>query len=317
MSLLEVCQADVRDSITLHVEMRTFAAGTSSGGGGPSYVQRKRKSYAREVSQAKQFGAEILCNNDIDDNGRIIDPETSFHPKEKKKPRKRKTKQKAGESSILAVGPTSSETSTFPAPSQHPIHDLNLTPVHGGFYSANHVHFQTVQRPFMQVTPIPRYPMSNLTAPRFSNAQVQQFPTPSFSINSRVFPLQFQNPIRAPLDHWHSGMSPHQYEIVLLPNNVKKCYGCGNNFAEKYRSPPFNLIVRHMDRRVVKKCEHTGMLIYSKDFSNTYYHLVRLHIARKNPVFAGLAFISQDLRNSLNDRQLEILDESDINIVVR
>ena len=126
MSLLEVCQADVRDSITLHVEMRTFAARTSSGGGGPSYVQRKRKSYVREVSQAKQFGAEILCNNDIDDNSRIIDPETSFHPKEKKKLRKRKTKQKAGESSILTVGPTSSETSTFPAPSQHPIHDLNL-----------------------------------------------------------------------------------------------------------------------------------------------------------------------------------------------
>ena len=36
--------------------------------------------------------------------------------------------------------------------------------------------------------------------------------------------------------HWDSGMSPGRYELVPLPGNVAKCYGCGQNFAEKYRS---------------------------------------------------------------------------------
>ena len=93
---------------------------------------------------------------------------------------------------------------------------------------------------------------------------------------------------QATYQEWHSGMSPHQYEIVLLPNNVRKCYGCGNDFAEKYRKPPFNLIVRHFDRRVVKRSEQTGMLVFSNNYSNTYYHLLKLHIMRRNPVFTGL-----------------------------
>ena len=36
----------------------------------------------------------------------------------------------------------------------------------------------------------------------------------------------------------HAGMSPNQYEIIELPVNVKKCYGCGTNFADKYRNRP-------------------------------------------------------------------------------
>ena len=78
-------------------------------------------------------------------------------------------------------------------------------------------------------------------------------------------------------EQWHSGMSPFPYGVVLLPNNVRKCYGCGNDFAEKYRKPPFNLIVKHVDRRIIKKCEQTGQLVFSNDYNNTYYHLVGLH----------------------------------------
>ena len=70
-------------------------------------------------------------------------------------------------------------------------------------------------------------------------------------------------------EQWQSGMSPFPYEIVLPPNNVRKCYGCGNDFAEKYRKPPFNLIVKHVDRRIIKKCEQTGRLVFSHDYNNT------------------------------------------------
>ena len=104
---------------------------------------------------------------------------------------------------------------------------------------------------------------------------------------------------------------------MLLPNNVRKCYGCGNDFAEKYRKPPFNLIVKHVDRRIIKKCEQTGRLVFSHDYNNTYCHLVGLHILRKNPAFTGVAIISRELHSTLDERQKEILLECDINVLFR
>ena len=79
---------------------------------------------------------------------------------------------------------------------------------------------------------------------------------------------------------WHSGQSPHAYEIVLLQPNVKKCYGCGAEFADKFRHSPNNIIVKHLDKRVTGK-NSDGQLVYSTDFSNTYYHPSLLHIKRK------------------------------------
>ena len=90
-------------------------------------------------------------------------------------------------------------------------------------------------------------------------------------------------------------MSPHKYEVVVLKQCVKNCYGCGSPFADKYRSSPFNLVVRHVDRRVTGKNDYTGQLLYSRDFSNTYYHLLKSHIQRKNPLFNGFVYISTDL----------------------
>ena len=71
---------------------------------------------------------------------------------------------------------------------------------------------------------------------------------------------------------WHSGLSPHSYYLVALPTNVKKCYGCGDMFAEKFRQAPHNIVVKHVDRRVVRRDDNTGALVYSTDFTNTYYH---------------------------------------------
>jgi hypothetical protein len=47
-----------------------FAAGTSTGGSGPSYIQRKQREYVRQIIQAKQFGADILLNEQNDNEGR-------------------------------------------------------------------------------------------------------------------------------------------------------------------------------------------------------------------------------------------------------
>jgi len=49
---------------------------------------------------------------------------------------------------------------------------------------------------------------------------------------------------------WHSGMSPQKYKVVVLKPCIKNCYGCGSLFAEKYRSSPYNLVVKHIYRKV-------------------------------------------------------------------
>ena len=52
----------------------------------------------------------------------------------------------------------------------------------------------------------------------------------------------------APQQAWYSGWSPYQYEVCLLPNSAKKCYGCNQDFADKYRQEPHNVVIRHTDR---------------------------------------------------------------------
>ena len=106
----------------------------------------------------------------------------------------------------------------------------------------------------------------------------------------------FNSSVPSPtLATWHTGMLPHKYDIVVLKQYIKNCYSCGTPFADKYRSSPFNLLTRHVDRKVTGKNDYTGQLNYSREFSNTYYHLSRNHIQRKNPVFNGFVYISTDL----------------------
>ena len=106
---------------------------------------------------------------------------------------------------------------------------------------------------------------------------------------------------------WHSGLSPHFYHIVALPKSAKKCYGCGEHFSEKFRQPPHNLVVKHFDRRVVRRDESTGALVHSADFANTYHHSCPAHIKRKNPVFDGRVHIDLTTYHSLNESQKQIL----------
>ena len=103
---------------------------------------------------------------------------------------------------------------------------------------------------------------------------------------------------------------------MTLPANVKKCYISGDMFAEKFRQTPHNIVVKHLDRRVVRRDDNTGALVYSADFTNTYYHPNPAHIRRKNPVFDGLVLIDLRTYPSLDEGQREMLKEHGlVNIV--
>ena len=101
----------------------------------------------------------------------------------------------------------------------------------------------------------------------------QPFPTPFPSFGSLDTPA-YPNSLPAGNQYstyWHSGLSPHPYEVVLLPANVTKCYGCGNEFTEKYKAPPHNVVIRHRDRRIrgrgpagpllYKSCNHDSLAL--------------------------------------------------------
>ena len=117
-------------------------------------------------------------------------------------------------------------------------------------------------------------------------------------------------------ESWHSGYSPHRYELVTLPGNVKKCYGCGAEFTDRQRSPPHNIVVKHVDRRLVRRDERTGNFLFSADYSNTYYHLDFSHIQRKNPFFTGQVFIAFDKLSSLNNSQCNIIENCNLKVTV-
>lgn len=117
---------------------------------------------------------------------------------------------------------------------------------------------------------------------------------------------------------WHSGMSPQKYEVVVLKPSVKTCYGCGSPFIDKYRSFPYNLVVKHIDRRVTGKNDHTGQLLYSRVFVNTYYHLVKSHIQQRNPELSGFVYLSTDLYLSgLDEEQRALLQSCDLQLLVQ
>ena len=120
-------------------------------------------------------------------------------------------------------------------------------------------------------------------------------------------------PFPASSPQWQPWMSPYPYEVVLLQNKVQKCYGCGNNFVDKYRATPFNLIIKHTDKRIAGK-DSLGQLKFSVDFSNTYYHPILAHIQRKNPLFDGNVRISRVLYDSLDHGQHEFLSSLDLEV---
>ena len=122
-----------------------------------------------------------------------------------------------------------------------------------------------------------------------------------------------QHPLRVtPI--WHSGLSPYNYELVVLLTNVKKCYGCGQEFAAKYKQHPNNIVIKHCDRHITGKDLTTGILTYASDFTNTYYHLSLQHIRRKNPLFTGLVFLPLNVYTLLSDAQKQVLECCDLNI---
>ena len=80
LSLLDAYQADVRDAVTLEVELKAYEQGTTAGGTGPSYIQRQRKKHSEQVKRAKQLGQDMFCPSQ-GGVGYKIDPKSKHRPR--------------------------------------------------------------------------------------------------------------------------------------------------------------------------------------------------------------------------------------------
>ena len=337
LSLLDVCHADVRDTVIVDKELQTYQAGIAPSGTGPSFAERRRRQRVRQLEKAKRIGHELFEDNE---NGRFIDPSSSCQPPKTKK--RKGTKSASSQSKEVTVDPRPAAYGVTPNMPPSNVPPFNVSPpfappsnVPPHNAPPQNVSPQSVHPSFL---PPPNVPPSYVTPSNVPTSNVS--PSMSVSSNSsmphwhQAFPSfthwPSPHPFAAPSagppppptatphygNLWHSGMSPHHYEIVMLPSNVQKCYGCGEIFSERSRSAPYNLCVKHVDKRVIGK-NADGHLIYSRDYTNTYYHPSMPHIKRKNPLFTGVVYIAADLYNSLDARYRQVLESSQFNVIIK
>lgn len=242
MSLLDVCMADVRDTVVIEMELEGIKNGTCKAGTrGPSYAELQKRRHDREVQKAKRAGKEMFKNTD----GHLIDPKSSYQPKSRKA-----TTTKKGASQSQPCIPQSA------AVQNQRNYSVLCTP-------SSHHTYQNVLPPSVLQIPCPTVSQSTLPSNPYSHIQPMQM---VFDLQPSLPPCTLMNSSQlhqsAPSSNppqlsgatfvtphaamstaascptastqWQPWMSPYSYEIVLLPTKVKKCYGCGSDFVEKY-----------------------------------------------------------------------------------
>ena len=79
LSLLDVAQIDVKDSILLKAELKAIEQGTSRAvGRGPAYHEKRTRGHRRELNKATQLGKEVASLA----AGLEVDPQSGHCPPE-------------------------------------------------------------------------------------------------------------------------------------------------------------------------------------------------------------------------------------------
>ena len=75
-------------------------------------------------------------------------------------------------------------------------------------------------------------------------------------------------------------MKRQPFQVIQFSSvtNVKRCYGCGIGFAEKYKHEPNDLILKYYCHRRYK--DSNGNFVLSINLQGAYFHL-KLDCARK------------------------------------
>ena len=101
-----------------------------------------------------------------------------------------------------------------------------------------------------------------------------------------------------------------QFHSVI---NLKKCYGCGKIFKDKYKNNPHDIIFKHFLHRKYKNAE--GIYITSRHLQAAYFHLkfdcVRKVVPRME---TGDIIIHKELKDNLSEGHIKILEKIGVNL---
>lgn len=278
LSLLDAAHTDARDSVLLAVELlNAVEQETSKGGTGPSYDERKTKLHHRELGRTARLGQEIV--RIALEIGLLVDPNLRHRPSENKTTRKRKQhKRTEVQSTRVQALPGTSSSSLQQQDSNNS--DFSLEPTQlpdrataqqttlASIQSTDvHPHSNSMTLNQRRCLPTTSHHMEQPAAIIMGRSYHGVSPREILHHHSPVIAggclVQQHDPLSTGQNYpqptyasgaesWHSRYSPHRYELVTLPGNVKTCYGCGAEFTERYRSPSHNIVVKHIDRRLVR-----------------------------------------------------------------
>lgn len=75
LSLLDLCQADTRDSLLLDVELKIYQSGSPSCGSDPSSAHRQRRRNACQINKPRSIGKETFSDEN-EKHCLLIDPQS-------------------------------------------------------------------------------------------------------------------------------------------------------------------------------------------------------------------------------------------------
>ena len=299
------------------MELKAFEKGNVKGGSGPSFRERRERSYQQEVSSAVKLGREILSIS----GGSLVDPTSGQCPSLKKAGKKKTPRQRTVASQILDPPPSAPQPLN---PSSYSPQFTNLLTSQPFFPVSAPLAFNspcTVPNTYNLTDPVPQTsnppfcvsqpsnascPSTQTSNPSCSSTQTSNPPCFVHTFNPLNSACQAVNPTGSASQPfasvlggvsalqpaqcprvqgcnqqthtiWHSGMSLYPYELIILLTNVKVCYGCSTAFANHYQRSPYNVVIKHCDRRVIRRDQQTQQPVHTVDFHNTYCHLIKIH----------------------------------------
>ena len=183
LSLLDVCQADVRNSLLLDVELTNFKSGSAPGGSGPSYAKRKSSSHHRELQKAKSIGKEMFPD---ENSGFLIDPKSSHCPRPKQSKTKKKQNKISSTTDMFQIHKCWCCFQTYQTRPQSLVPLSNpFSQVWQGLPNASSILSRSLQSNFQTNLPSTSFVNQNQHEPQSLNPPTQQFSlTPNFPTHS-------------------------------------------------------------------------------------------------------------------------------------
>ena len=102
------------------------------------------------------------------------------------------------------------------------------------------------------------------------------------------------------------GQQPFHVILFGSVTNLKRCYGCKSEFKDKYKSEPYDVILKHYCYRRYK--DKSGNYVLSNHLQAAYFHL-NLDCARKQAPHMELEniIVHHEVRSVLSKEQKQVL----------